>query len=282
MPRRRGGRRRRARPRGAATDDRVTGICYGDSLTAGYTAASPYTGEYAPWSAPAIALGVALSTLAVAGRPDRCWITRTQKWAPSLWREAPGAGTTLPGRSIPASDPDGGDGTTWARGRRGDLADLKALHEICHASGAQTVALSIPQSKAAMAGPHSSASGGARRSLLSAYARDNAKCVYLPMDLSPVEQGSPNWEADGLHEVWLRGAGPKARPENSVQCMRISDFCLKALFIISDSLYSTRTLARCLPAHSSNFSRWRSCRRARHEETAPVPRRGTTRFPCSR
>ena len=78
------------------------------------------------------------------------------------------------------------------------FADLKALHEICHASGAQTVALSIPQSKAAMAGP---AFIGQRRehvnSLLSAYARDNAKPYTCRWTWRSCGASSPNWKPMG-------------------------------------------------------------------------------------
>ena len=35
-------------PIGTSADARV--LCYGDSLTAGYTALTQYTGEYAPWA----------------------------------------------------------------------------------------------------------------------------------------------------------------------------------------------------------------------------------------
>ena len=35
---------------GAPSDDCMRVLCYGDSLTAGYTALTKYTGEYAPWA----------------------------------------------------------------------------------------------------------------------------------------------------------------------------------------------------------------------------------------
>ena len=57
----------RAREREAKqTDMRI--LCYGDSLTAGYTTLSPYTGEYAPW-APQLSkvLGVPVDHVGMSG-----------------------------------------------------------------------------------------------------------------------------------------------------------------------------------------------------------------------
>ena len=179
-------------------------LCYGDSLTAGYTAASPYTREYAPWAPHlAIALGVSVEHVGMSG-----WTTRqmldhqnSRVGIDVCGEKYPGLGQLCVGGRFRTVILMAGTNDLGERPAEEIFADLKALHEICHASGAQTVALSIPQSKAAMAGP---AFIGQRRervnSLLSAYARDNAKCVYLPMDLEiPWSEGSPNWEADGLH-----------------------------------------------------------------------------------
>ena len=179
-------------------------LCYGDSLTAGYTAASPYTGEYVPWAPHlAIALGVSVEHVGMSG-----WTTRqmldhqdSRVGTDVCGEKHPGLGHLCLGGRFRTVILMAGTNDLGERPAEEIFADLKALHEICHASGAQTVALSIPQSKAAMAGP---AFIGQRRervnSLLSAYARDNAKCVYLPMDLEiPWSEGSPNWEADGLH-----------------------------------------------------------------------------------
>ena len=207
-PRERRTRRRASGLRGAGQMHEMTEstriLCYGDSLTAGYTAASPYTGEYAPWAPHlAIALGVSVEHVGMSG-----WTTRqmldhqnSRVGTDVCGEKHPGLGHLCLGGRFCTVILMAGTNDLGERPAEEIFANLKALHEICHASGAQTVALSIPQSKAAMAGP---AFLGQRRehvnSLLSAYARDNAKCVYLPMDLEiPWSEGSPNWEADGLH-----------------------------------------------------------------------------------
>jgi len=179
-------------------------LCYGDSLTAGYTVVSPYTHEYEPWAPHlATALGVSVEHVGMSG-----WTTRQM-----LDHQHSSVGTDVCGEKHPglAKLCHGGRfSTVILMAGTNDLGErsaeeifdnLKALHEICHAAGAKTVALSIPQSKAAIIGPTFLVERRERvNSLLGGYAQDNAKCVYLPMDVEvPWSEGSPHWEADGLH-----------------------------------------------------------------------------------
>ena len=83
----------------------------------------------------------------------------------------------------------------------GLLDDLKQLHEICHKAGADTVALSVPQSKATTVGPQFIAERRrAVNTLLSQYAEQTAKCTYVAIDTEvPWTASSPDYEPDGLH-----------------------------------------------------------------------------------
>ena len=79
---------------------------------------------------------------------------------------------------------------------------LCQLHALCHTAGAQTVALSIPESRCVIKGP---AFIGERRCEANTLVREFAgrvptQCTYIPMDEAvPWTAASPNWEADGLH-----------------------------------------------------------------------------------
>jgi lysophospholipase L1-like esterase len=81
-------------------------------------------------------------------------------------------------------------------------ARLVELHESCHTAGVNTIAIGIPESKAACKGP---AFVGERRreanELLAEFAAlTSSRCAYVSMDAAvPWTTGSALWESDGLH-----------------------------------------------------------------------------------
>lgn len=226
------GYRRSATPRGdmrettKSTSKGPRILCYGDSLTAGYTVVSPYTREYEPWAPHlAIALGVSVEHVGMSG-----WSTRqmldyqhSSVGTDVCGEKHPGLGRLCHGGKFSTVILMAGTNDLGERSAEEIFDNLKALHEIAHATGAKTVALSIPQSKATITGPKIVVERRERvNSLLAAYAQDNAKCVYLPMDVEiPWSEGSPNWEADGLHmtkcgyEELARRLAPRLRESSA-------------------------------------------------------------------
>merc|ERR1712146_271596 len=92
-----------------------------------------------------------------------------------------------------------------ARGRpvQAIVSDIEALHEACHAAGASTVALAIPQSCFCCAGPQCAALDERRRevnAMLRVYASRVTKCTFVPIDEQvPWSPNTPHFEPDGLH-----------------------------------------------------------------------------------
>ena len=179
-------------------------LAYGDSLTAGYTGFA-VTHEYAPWAPHvAAALGVPIDHVGMSG-----WTTKQMLDNQHSKACVDVCGEQHPGLSWLLRDKV--PSTVLIMAGTNDLgvaepeqifANLKQLHEICHRAGADTVALSVPQSEATTVGPQWVAER--RRgvnALLSQYAEQTGTlCTYLAMDTEvPWSAGSPDYEPDGLH-----------------------------------------------------------------------------------
>ena len=86
------------------------------------------------------------------------------------------------------------------------VANLRRLHDVCHAAGCATVALSIPSSatsnarlEPALLDLHDKRVG-INRSLAEYAAARPGQCRYVAMDEAlPYESGSADWSPDGLH-----------------------------------------------------------------------------------
>ena len=181
-------------------------LCYGDSLTAGYTALTQYTGALCPW-APLLAdaLGVAIDHVGMCG------------WTSAQMLDGLDATANVDvckasHRGLRRLLQDGGythvllmAGTNDLKSRSASetAETLEALHGVCHAEGARTLALSIPHSKASAVG--TKGTGARRREVnerLRAYAKaSRGRCVHLsPAEEELVwEEGTLDFERDGLH-----------------------------------------------------------------------------------
>ena len=181
-------------------------LCYGDSLTAGYTMLTPYTREYEPWAPHlAKALGLQVDAVGLSG-----WTTQQM-----LDHQHSSACTDICGEPRPGLATLLGGGhrfsTVIIMAGTNDLgvaaperifANLKALHEVCHTAGARTVALSVPQSKAAVGGGPAFVNERRERvnALLAEFAKGHPRCTHVAIDVEvPWAADSPLWEPDGLH-----------------------------------------------------------------------------------
>ena len=181
-------------------------LCYGDSLTAGYTALTKYTGTYSPW-APYLADAVGVSVDHVG----MCGWTAAQMVG-GLDGEANVDIREMSHRGLRRLLEEGcythvllmaGSNDLKTRSAADIAESVERLHATCHAAGARTLALGVPHSKASTIG-----SGGRcerRREvneLLRAYAAGSRGwCQYCEPggEVLQWEACSMHFEHDGLH-----------------------------------------------------------------------------------
>ena len=195
-------------------------LCYGDSLTAGYTlelgsSRSNYL-QFHPW-APVLSeqLGVACSHVGMSGWTVQQMLQHKDE---ALTSEPDVCGLSQPGLGhllradqkvshvvLMAGTNDLPSSSTASQ----ILSSLKQLHDLCHTPSCKTVAVTIPQSWAEQADK----SWAAKRREVNSQLRDYAeslpdKCLFVAMDLEvPYWADCKNWETDGLHmskEGYLR------------------------------------------------------------------------------
>ena len=187
-------------------------LCYGDSLTAGYTlelgsSRSNYI-QFHPW-APVLSeqLGLACFHVGMSGWTVQQMLQHKDETLPSetdvCGLAQPGLGHLLNAEQkvshvvLMAGTNDLPSSSTALQ----ISSNLKQLHELCHTAGCKTVAVTIPQSWAEQADK----SWAAKRSEVNSQLRDYAeslpeRCLFVAMDLEvPYRADSENWEADGLH-----------------------------------------------------------------------------------
>lgn len=179
-------------------------LCYGDSLIAGYTMASPHTQEYAPW-APLLAekLGVPVDPIGMSGWTTRQMLSNLDAVSNTdvCDQEHPGLRQLL--RRTPSYTHVvlmAGTNDLGVVSGPDIASNLIMLHNVCHAAGVRTIALSIPHCKATTVGP--SFVGERRREANEAIKQFAASkpdwCIHVEVDLL-WERGSTDFEPDGLH-----------------------------------------------------------------------------------
>lgn len=182
-------------------------LCYGDSLTAGYTALTKYSGTFSPW-APLLsdALGVAVDHVGMCG------------WTAAQMFESldSASNSDICKMSFPGLRRLLREGTythvllmagsnDLKRHHASDIVEkVQRLHSVCHTAGVRTLALGIPHSKSSCAGSTSGRADRRRQvnERLRAYAAATGGwCVFCsPGEERLVwEEGSSHFEADGLH-----------------------------------------------------------------------------------
>ena len=180
-------------------------LCYGDSLTAGFTAMTKYTGAFCPWAPHlADALGVAVDHAGSCG-----WTTA--QMLDGLDSEANVDVCEVSNRGLRRLLEEGHythvllmSGTNDLKAATStEIAErLDKLHAVCHAAGARTLALAIPHSKKCAV----SESRGERRRKANQKLRKLAAASSGWSEYSDPgevelewEEGSPYFEQDGLH-----------------------------------------------------------------------------------
>jgi lysophospholipase L1-like esterase len=184
-----------------ATSPKV--LCYGDSLTAGffgsYTEYYPYAGKLSR------KLGVPVDHIGMSGwRVDEMLANAQNPSAQDLFRKnGPGLLVQLTRGQYDVCIVMGGTNDLGAnKNPEQILADLKALHGLCHAHGVRTVALSIPESR--FVKEQSRAANNARKKVnkgLAAWAKSLPNRVLF-VDMAaqvPYSEVSGDWHPDGLH-----------------------------------------------------------------------------------
>ena len=181
-------------------------LCYGDSLTAGYTALTKYTGAFAPWAPHlADALGITVHHVGMCG-----W--KVTQMLDGLDGEANVDVSNVRHRGLRRLLKEGGYTHVLLMVGSNDLKlhsaseiveNLKQLHAVCHVAGARTLALGIPHSKASTVGSRGRCENRHEMNeKLCAFAADNHSwCGYCEpgKEVQQWEAGSPHFEQDGLH-----------------------------------------------------------------------------------
>ena len=181
-------------------------LCYGDSLTAGLTALTKYTGSFAPWG-PQLAdgLGVRVDHVGMCG-----WTT--EQMLEGLDGEDNVDVCNKSYFGLRRLLEKGGHTHVLLQAGTNDLKlssaleiveRLKQLHTACHAAGARTLALGIPHSKSTTVGSRSRCER--RREVntrLRAFAGTSGGwCDFCEPgeDVMQWQVGSTFFEQDGLH-----------------------------------------------------------------------------------
>ena len=186
-------------------------LCYGDSLTAGYTlqpgpSKSGYL-QFDPW-APVLSaqLGVPCSHVGMSGWTVEQMLRHKDE---ALTSSTDVCGLAKPGLSYLLQQETPYHTVILMAGTNdlpsADTADivsnLRQLHKVCHSAGCKTVAVTIPQSWA----EHADNSWATKRRQVNRQLQDFAlglpgRCLFVEMDLEvPYQEGGQDWESDGLH-----------------------------------------------------------------------------------
>ena len=193
------------RPAAASRPPRV--LCFGDSLTAGYTALTKYNRSFAPWAPHlADALGIAVDHVGM------CGCTTTQM-LDGLDREANVDVCEVSHRGLRLLLEEGSYTHVLLMAGTNDIKvhsaseiaqSLVRLHGVCHVAGARTLALAIPHCKACS--PTRSRDRCERRrevnERLAAFAAgSHGWCEFTEpgREVQQWEEGSMHFEQDGLH-----------------------------------------------------------------------------------
>eukprot|EP00565_Helicotheca_tamesis_P008380 CAMPEP_0185741632 /NCGR_PEP_ID=MMETSP1171-20130828/39062_1 /TAXON_ID=374046 /ORGANISM="Helicotheca tamensis, Strain CCMP826" /LENGTH=231 /DNA_ID=CAMNT_0028413613 /DNA_START=154 /DNA_END=849 /DNA_ORIENTATION=+ len=192
----------------AETKPRV--LCYGDSLTAGFITVSPYTQKYAPW-APVLeeTLGVQCDAIGASGWTTKQMVDMSATGGKDACLvKRPGLQRALQEKKYTVVIIMGGTNDLGQSEADDIVANLRTLHEQCHAAGCKTVAVTIPQGR--HFGPWTAGTpfsfANERRvkvnSALELFAKENTKgqCLFVAMDEEVKwSKNSVDFEPDGLH-----------------------------------------------------------------------------------
>jgi lysophospholipase L1-like esterase len=185
-------------------------LCYGDSLTAGYVAESPYTQVHHPW-APLLekALGIPCEAVGASGWTTQQMVDNSSTGGTDACRmQRPGLRAALQASTYSLVVIMAGTNDLGTREAEKIMVNLRTLHAQCHSAGCATVAVTIPQGR--QFGPWTAgtpvAFANERRlavnAALETYASEQpaGRCLFVRMDDAvPWSVGSDDWERDGLH-----------------------------------------------------------------------------------
>jgi len=183
---------------------RATILCYGDSLTAGFT--TPFD-EFEPW-APILAdrLGVECNHVGLSGWTTDQMLMYIDDSSPN---KADALGLRRPGLNVllrAAPKPShvilmAGTNDLFRSPAEKIAANLIRMHDTVLAAGCKSIALTIPQSVVANKQPSADAKRREINQMLRAYAESKrGECLFVAMDEDvPASDGSPEWQPDGLH-----------------------------------------------------------------------------------
>ena len=182
-------------------------LCYGDSLTAGFTARTQYTGVFSPW-APHVADALSVPVIHHVGMCG--W--KTAQMLEGLDSASNVDVCKVSCRGLRRLLEEGaythvllmaGSNDLKTRSATEITESLQRLHSVCHAAGARTLALAIPHFKGSSL--PESVRGGRRRTVnenLRAFAAGSGGwCDFGDPAEEEMEweEGSCDFEADGLH-----------------------------------------------------------------------------------
>lgn len=179
-------------------------MCYGDSLTAGYYGS---TSNYCPYASKlARRLGVHVDEVGMSGwRVDEMVANLdTGCGVDTFGKPGPGLAVQLGRQKYDVCILMAGT-NDLAANRTADqiLADLKTLHQHCHARGVRTVAISIPESRfisEAFFRIPASMRRKVNRGLNQWASTIPDKVLFVDMAAQvPYSEFSGNWHPDGLH-----------------------------------------------------------------------------------
>ena len=191
----------------ASTSARPRLLCYGDSLTAGYTSMTKYTGTFVPWAPQlADALGVIADHVGMCGWKAAQMLEgvdcEENEDGVSLLRH-PGLRRLLEEGHYTHVLLMAGTNDLKSRTASEIAESLEKLHGVCHAIGVRTLALAMPHSKTTTFRP---TGRGERRRQVHERLRGFAACssgwceFCAPGEAEqPWVEGSADFEVDGLH-----------------------------------------------------------------------------------
>ena len=182
-------------------------LCYGDSLTAGFTARTQYTGVFSPW-APHVADALSVPVIHHVGMCG--W--KTTQMLEGLDSASNVDVCKVSCRGLRRLLEEGaythvllmaGSNDLKTRSATEITESLERLHSVCHSAGARTLALAIPHFKGSSL--PESVRGGRRRAVnenLRAFAAGSGGwCDFGDPAEEEMEweEGSCDFEVDGLH-----------------------------------------------------------------------------------
>ena len=171
---------------------------------------SPYTQDYYPYAqALAEAIGVPCDAIGASGWTTQKMVDHRDRGGDDVCRvRRSGLKQALKKQRYSVVIIMGGTNDLGVADAEAIFSNLKALHEMCHAAGCATVALTIPQGR--QLGPHTAgtqlAFANEKRvqvnTRLQAFARalPPERCCFVAMDEEvPWSATSEDFEPDGLH-----------------------------------------------------------------------------------